>query len=70
MDQKNIRTRLKIAKIEDNDFSYSDIADMLDIKVGSVYNFLNGAFNLSQKKAKYLDSWLSDKGFQKGITEE
>ena len=47
MDQQNIRTRLKIAKIEDNDFSYSDIADMLDIKVGSIYNFLNGAFNLS-----------------------
>ena len=46
------------------------IADMLDIKVGSIYNFLNGAFNLSQKKAKYLDSWLSDKGFQKGITEK
>lgn len=63
MEQQNIRTRLKIAKIEDNDFTYSDIADMLDMKVGSVYNWLNSAFQMSQKKARYLNDWLSDKGF-------
>ena len=63
MEQQNIRTRLKIAKIQDNDFSYKDIAQMIDIKVTSLYNFLNGAFNLSQQKARYLSNWLSDKGF-------
>lgn len=29
MDQRKIRKALKIAKIEDNDFSYQDIADLL-----------------------------------------
>ena len=47
MEQKNIRTRLKLAKLEDNDFTYSDIADMLSVKVGSIYNYLSGSYDLS-----------------------
>ena len=63
MEQDNIRKALKIAKIIDNDFCYQDIADLLQIKVTSVYNFLANNFDLSQKKARYLSAWLSDKGF-------
>ena len=40
---------------------YSDISDMLGIKIGSLYNFLNGQYNLSQSKAKMLRDWLSDR---------
>ena len=47
IDQKEIARKLKVERIENNDFDYSDIADMLDIKIGSLYNFLNGQYNLS-----------------------
>ena len=66
MNQNDIRKRLKIAKIEQgkDGFSYSDVAAMLDLKsVGSIYNFLNSQYDLSQKKARYLESWLSDMGY-------
>lgn len=63
LDQNLIRKALKLAKIEDNDFSYQDISQMLQVKVGSIYNWLNGSFQLSQKKARYLKNWLADKGF-------
>lgn len=44
MDQKELVKRLKIRKIEDNFWSYKDIAEMLDIKVTSFYCFLNGQY--------------------------
>lgn len=47
IDQKEIARKLKIERIENDDFNYSDIADMLSIKTASLYNFLNGQYNLS-----------------------
>ena len=61
IDQKKIARQLKIAKMDDGDFTYSQIADMLDIKIGSLYNFLNNQYKLSQGKAKLLKDWLSDR---------
>lgn len=60
MDQKELVKRLKIRKIEDNFWSYKDIAEMLDIKVTSFYCFLNGQYQISQHKAKKLKQWLDD----------
>lgn len=59
MNQNNLRRRLKICKLQDNDFTYQEIADMLGIKIGSLYNFLAGAYDLSRAKAKDLEIWLS-----------
>ena len=58
MDQKEIIRQLKIAKIENDWFKYEDIAEMLQIRIGSLYNFLNGQYKLSQTKAKILQDWL------------
>lgn len=58
MDQKEIIRQLKIAKIENDWFKYEDIAEMLQIRIGSLYNFLNGQYKLSQTKAKILQNWL------------
>ncbi len=55
MDQNEIRKQLKTARIENDWFEYKDIAEMLNMKsVGSLYNFLNGQYNISQSKAKIL----------------
>lgn len=60
MEQEKLRKQLKVAKMNNNWFSYGDIADLLEIKVGSLYNFLAGAYNLSQTKARILRNWLID----------
>ena len=59
MNQNDLRKKLKICKLQDNDFSYQEIADMLDIKVGSLYNYLSGAYDLSREKAKSLEIWIN-----------
>ena len=61
IDQREIARKLKLEKLEYGDFSYSDISQMLSIKTGSLYNFLNGQYNLSQTKAKMLRDWLNDR---------
>ena len=61
MSQDFLRKKLKISKLTENDFNYQDIADMLQIKIGSLYNWLNGAYDLGYSKAKYLENWLNDR---------
>ena len=60
MNQDILRKKLKISKIQNNWFNYSDIAQLLCIKTASLYNWLNGAYNLSDTKAKILNQWLAD----------
>lgn len=60
MNQKELVKRLKVRKIEDDFWNYKDIAEMLDMKVTSLYCFLNGQFQISQSKAKKLKQWLDD----------
>ena len=60
MDQKTLRRKLKIAKLDNDFFDYQDISELLNIRIGSLYNWLNGSFQLSQKKAKILENWLED----------
>ena len=47
LDQREIARNLKIERMESDDFKYQDIADMLGIQTGSLYNFLNGQYSLS-----------------------
>lgn len=61
MRQDDLRKNLKIKKIEnDGLFNYEEIADYLDIKVGSLYNWLSGSYNLGYEKEKKLYSFLCD----------
>lgn len=60
MRQDELRKKLKIAKIENPDlFNYEDIADMINVKTGSLYNWLSGSYNLSYDKEKILKDWLN-----------
>lgn len=59
--QDELRKQLKLQKLEQNDFSYQDIAGLLNIKLQSVYNFTAGSYNLSAAKAKILKDWLDDR---------
>ena len=59
--QDVLRQEARVAKAKNHeDFSYSDFADIINITVDSFYNWLNGQYNLSSKKAKELHSFLSD----------
>ena len=61
MTQQKLIRLLKIEKMEDNSFTYGDLAEMLDMKTGSFYNWLNGAFHMSDSKLKQLQDWLYDR---------
>ena len=47
MDQKNLIKQLKLAKIENDWINYNDVAEMINIRTSSLYNFLNGQYKLS-----------------------
>ena len=61
MDQDNLIRRIKIARMQDQDFSYEDLAQMIDLKLSSFYNFMNKQYKIKQSKAKMLSDWLSDR---------
>lgn len=48
--QNDLRLKLRLSKLRDNDFSYQDIADLLGIAVQSIYNFNQGNYTLSYGK--------------------
>ncbi len=59
--QDNLRQKVKLVKAMHNDiYKYTDIADMLDININSFYNWLSGAYNLGEQKAKQLEIWIND----------
>lgn len=60
--QDILRKKIKISKIYDDDFpSYSQLSDMLDIKINSFYNWLNSAYDLGYQKYNQLKNWISDR---------
>lgn len=59
--QEKIREQVKIIKaIYGKDFTYKDIAGMLNININSFYNWLNGYYNLGKEKEKILKAFLED----------
>ena len=59
--QENLRKQVKIVKaLYGKDFTYKDIADMLEININSFYNWLNGSYDFGRQKAKKLQIWLND----------
>lgn len=59
--QDNLRQKAKLVKAMYNDiYKYKDIAEMLGININSFYNWLNGAYDFGEQKAKELEIWLND----------
>ena len=46
--------------LNDDIFTYKDLAEMLDMSVNSFYNWLNGTYNLGYGKSKALENFLND----------
>ncbi len=62
INQNQLRKKLMIDKKESgNQYSYSDIAELLNITTQSLYNWNSGAFQLAQRNARILNDWLNDR---------
>ena len=55
MKQDNLRRIVRLAKANNEDISYKDFAECIDISINSFYNWLAGSYKLSYKKAKLLE---------------
>lgn len=58
--QDKLRFRVKIAKIQNDDWTYKAMAEAIDIDTHSFYNWMNGYYKLSDKKYSELDSLIDD----------
>ena len=54
MNDDNLRTDIKVLKAIGQIDNYAEVAEMIDIKVNSFYNWLNGYYNLSYAKKQKL----------------
>ena len=59
MKQDNLRNQVKLAKVC-SDITYKQLAQAIDIRFQSFYNWMNGAYDLSYKKAKELQDIVID----------
>ena len=55
--QKKLAELIKIEKIKEADFTYKDLAEMLDMSVDSFYCWLNGQFSIKHEKYLMLQDW-------------
>lgn len=61
MKQQNIlRQEVRIAKALNEDWSYKQMSEVIDISVNAFYNWLNGAYELSEKKERQLKNLVSN----------
>ena len=60
MQQDNLRKNVRIAKANNEDINYRDFAEYINISLNSFYNWLNGSYKLSYKKAKLLEDITID----------
>lgn len=59
--QENLRKQVKVVKaLYGEDFTYKDIAEMLEININSFYNWLNNYYNLGREKEKVLQAFVND----------
>lgn len=57
--QETLRNEVKYLKLFQN-IKYSEISDYLEIKRNSFYNWLNGAYNLSDEKIERLKDIITN----------
>lgn len=59
--QEILRKQVKVVKaLYGEDFTYKDIAEMLDININSFYNWLNNYYDLGREKEKQLQQFVND----------
>lgn len=59
--QENLRKQVKVVKaLYSEDFTYKDIAEMLEININSFYNWLNNYYDLGREKEKVLQAFVND----------
>lgn len=59
--QDELRKKAKIALVENQGtFTTKDFAEMLNINIGSYYNWISGAYDLCSKKARQFEGFLND----------
>ena len=50
--QDNLRQQVKLAKALNDEWSYKDMSEVINISTHAFYNWLNGAYELSYKKER------------------
>ena len=58
--QQFLRKQVKVAKALNDDWSFKEMSQVIDISVNSFYNWLNGAYELSESKKKQLQNLVND----------
>ena len=58
--QDKLRKQVRLAKANNTDILYKDFAEYINISLNSFYNWLNGSYKLSYKKAKLLEDITID----------
>ena len=58
--QDNLRQQVKLAKALNDDWSYKAMSEVIGINTHAFYNWLNGAYELSYKKERELQSLVAD----------
>ncbi len=58
--QRFLREQVKLAKVYNDEWSYKDFAEVIEITPNSFYNWLKGYYNLSAEKASELQSIIAD----------
>ena len=57
---EQIKRKIRVAKALNPDWSYKQMAQVIDITPNTFYNYLYGSFDLGEKKASELQSFLDD----------
>ena len=58
--QDNLRQQVKLAKALNDEWSYKDMSEVINISTHAFYNWLNGAYELSYKKERQLIELVSN----------
>lgn len=59
-DQDFLREQVKLAKVYNDDWSYKQMAEAIEISAHSFYNWLNGFYSLSYSKKVELQYLISN----------
>ena len=59
-EQEKLRKQVKIAKALNDEWSYKQMSEVIEITPHAFYNWLHGYYELSSRKLMELDSLISD----------
>lgn len=56
--QDTLRKKARLAKALNDEYTFKDFAEIINLTEGSFYNWLSGSQELSYKKYKYLEDFI------------